>query len=218
MKRDGYMCQLSLRNGRRVPADTVHHIFPADMYPEYQWCTWNLISLSHEAHNEMHDRYSGELSSAGEFLRNETAEKMGMNEKKTILVVGNPGTGKTRYVREHMRGGVAYDLDAIAAALRLTTPKQEDCKPARWIANSLLPGFSKAAHVYVKNVYIIRTAPDIDELEMIEPDEIVILYGKYGNAELTDKRRHKIAVRIKKCAEYAKANNIPLKEIDADNR
>ena len=29
-------------------ANTVHHIYPADEYPQYAWCDWNLISVSTE--------------------------------------------------------------------------------------------------------------------------------------------------------------------------
>ena len=69
LKRDNYMCQYSKRYGRRTQANTVHHIYPAEKYPEYQWCEWNLISLSSEAHNMMHDRDSHELTSEGKRLQ-----------------------------------------------------------------------------------------------------------------------------------------------------
>ena len=56
MRRDGYMCQLSRRYGKRVPAEVVHHIYPVDEYPEYAYCLWNLISLSRAMHNRLPDR------------------------------------------------------------------------------------------------------------------------------------------------------------------
>ena len=59
------MCQYSKRYGRRVPANMVHHIYPAEVFPEYQWCEWNLISLSNESHNMMHDRDSHQLTDIG---------------------------------------------------------------------------------------------------------------------------------------------------------
>ncbi len=65
LKRDNYQCQYSKRFGRLIQANTVHHIFPVEMYPQYQWCEWNLISLSAEAHNIMHDRDSHELTAEG---------------------------------------------------------------------------------------------------------------------------------------------------------
>ena len=38
LKRDGYLCRESKRYGKRVGATTVHHIYPAEAYPEYAWC------------------------------------------------------------------------------------------------------------------------------------------------------------------------------------
>lgn len=69
LRRDDYMCQVSKRYGRRVEANTVHHIYPADQYPEYQWCEWNLISLSQSVHNEMHVRDTDELTEKGKALQ-----------------------------------------------------------------------------------------------------------------------------------------------------
>ena len=68
----GYQCQWAKRYGRRVQAQHVHHIWPAEDWPEYAWCRWNLIALSQEAHNAMHDRATGKLSAAGESLRRRT--------------------------------------------------------------------------------------------------------------------------------------------------
>jgi 5-methylcytosine-specific restriction endonuclease McrA len=61
-----------------VEANTVHHIFPVSRYPEYQWCDWNLISLSSEAHNSMHIRDTDELTENGERLMKRTAIKQGI--------------------------------------------------------------------------------------------------------------------------------------------
>ena len=72
LREAGYQCQWSRRFGRRVQAQHVHHIWPAEDYPEYAWCRWNLIALSHEAHNAMHDRTTGKLTAAGESLRRKT--------------------------------------------------------------------------------------------------------------------------------------------------
>lgn len=78
MRRDGYMCQLSRRYGRMIPAQTVHHIFPREDYPEYQWEPWNLISLSNEAHNKMHDRITDRLTETGMELLERTARRQGI--------------------------------------------------------------------------------------------------------------------------------------------
>ena len=72
LREAGYRCQNAKRFGKRVEATHVHHIWPAEDYPEYAWERWNLIALSQEAHNAMHDRASGRLSAAGEALRRRT--------------------------------------------------------------------------------------------------------------------------------------------------
>ena len=55
LRRDGFRCQDAARYGRTVEAVTVHHIWPAEDYPEFAYCLWNLVSLSAAAHdsNEM---------------------------------------------------------------------------------------------------------------------------------------------------------------------
>jgi len=75
LRRDGYKCQLSKRYGKDVPAKNVHHIFPRDEFPEYTWESWNLISLSVEQHNRMHNRDTNELTEEGIALLKKTARK-----------------------------------------------------------------------------------------------------------------------------------------------
>ena len=41
--------------GRSGDADTVHHIYPAEEYPEYEWMDWNLISVSRATHNRVRE-------------------------------------------------------------------------------------------------------------------------------------------------------------------
>ena len=72
MRRDGYRCQISKRYGKAVPAEVVHHIYPVDEYPEYAYRPWNLISLSRQAHNRLHDRATGGLTEEGILLLRRT--------------------------------------------------------------------------------------------------------------------------------------------------
>lgn len=51
-----HLDQVLIRYGKHVQADTVHHIFPVEFYPELKYVDWNLIPLSKETHNQMHDR------------------------------------------------------------------------------------------------------------------------------------------------------------------
>ena len=78
LARDGYMCQWSKRYGRMLQADTVHHIFPVEDFPQYQWCDWNLISLHHSVHDAMHYRTTRELTEKGKELMRITARKRGI--------------------------------------------------------------------------------------------------------------------------------------------
>ena len=79
LARDNYQCQESKRYGKNVPANTVHHIFPREEYPQYQWESWNLISLSGKVHDELHDRTTRRLTDKGVDLQKRTALKYEIN-------------------------------------------------------------------------------------------------------------------------------------------
>ena len=72
LRRDGFRCQDAARFGRTVEAVTVHHIWPAEDFPEFAYCLWNLVSLSAAAHDSMHDRATRRLTPKGEALRRKT--------------------------------------------------------------------------------------------------------------------------------------------------
>ena len=72
LRRDGYRCQEAKRYGRSEPATTTHHIWPAEDYPEYAYCLWNLVSLSAAAHDAMHDRKTRQLTAKGIAWKNRT--------------------------------------------------------------------------------------------------------------------------------------------------
>ena len=78
LRRDRYMCQLSKRYGKMLPAEIVHHIFPRSEFPEYAFESWNLISLTRAKHNELHDRDTDELTEEGAELLRRTARKQGI--------------------------------------------------------------------------------------------------------------------------------------------
>lgn len=80
LARDGYQCQESKRYGKAIPATTVHHIFPREDYPQYQWESWNLISLSADVHDQMHNRTTRELTQQGLELLERTATKYGIEK------------------------------------------------------------------------------------------------------------------------------------------
>lgn len=72
LRRDGYRCREAARYGRIEEAQVVHHIWPAEDYPEYAYCLWNLVSLSKSAHDALHDRTTGNLTAAGLRWKNRT--------------------------------------------------------------------------------------------------------------------------------------------------
>lgn len=72
LRRDKFRCRDSARYGKVVEATVVHHIWPAEDYPEYAYCLWNLISLSASAHDEMHDRKTRKLTAKGATWKNRT--------------------------------------------------------------------------------------------------------------------------------------------------
>lgn len=60
-----YECQEAKRYGLSVLAETVHHIYPVEEYPELMYEDWNLLPVSNKNHNKMHKRKSHELTTLG---------------------------------------------------------------------------------------------------------------------------------------------------------
>ena len=75
LRRDKYMDAYLKRYGKHKAAEVVHHIFPAEDFPEYQFCLWNLISVQRKTHNLFHDRNSNKLTKAGVELLVRTARR-----------------------------------------------------------------------------------------------------------------------------------------------
>lgn len=58
LDRDGYLCQVCLKDGEPIPADTVHHIKHLRDYPELALTESNLISVCFDCHNDLHPEKS----------------------------------------------------------------------------------------------------------------------------------------------------------------
>lgn len=107
LRRDNYMDKESKRYGIIRPAEIVHHIFPKDEFPEYAFSVWNLISLSRQTHNEMHDRETDELTQKGRDLLIRTARRNNVQvpEKYEQQKQSNRGKGvrikRDRYYDYH---------------------------------------------------------------------------------------------------------------------
>ena len=77
LRRDKGKCREAARYGMTVEANTVHHIWPAEDYPEYAYCLWNLVSLTKANHEAMHDRITRKLTAQGIRWKNRTPPQPG---------------------------------------------------------------------------------------------------------------------------------------------
>ena len=78
LRRDSYQCQVSKRYGKLLQAEIVHHIFPREEFPQYEYCDWNLTSVTKKVHNLLHDRETNELTEKGRELLIRTARRNGI--------------------------------------------------------------------------------------------------------------------------------------------
>lgn len=84
LRMDGYRCQIARMYGRAEEATVVHHIYPAEEYPQYAWCDWNLISVSLSAHNKLENRLTGELTELGKQLQKRTKPGVDWRKKRDV--------------------------------------------------------------------------------------------------------------------------------------
>ena len=85
LARDGHTDQIEKRYGRMKTAQTVHHIFPLEKFPEYAWNSWNLISVSYATHNKLHNRNRDTLTREGLDLLRRTAKKRNIIVTKEMI-------------------------------------------------------------------------------------------------------------------------------------
>lgn len=83
LRLDGYKDRIELLYGRTVEAQIVHHIYPAEEYPQWQWCDWNLISVSKATHNRLENRTTKKLTALGQALQDRTEPNVDWR-KKTV--------------------------------------------------------------------------------------------------------------------------------------
>lgn len=88
------MCQQSKRFGKLKQAEVVHHVFPRELFPEYELELWNLISLTRAEHNKLHDRETDELTPEGIELLKRVARKNGIPVPDRYKGEANDGRGK----------------------------------------------------------------------------------------------------------------------------
>lgn len=88
LRRDGFRCREAARYGRAVDAEVVHHIWPAEEWPEYAYQLWNLVSLSAAAHDAMHDRVTQKLTPLGQRWKNATPPPRSASPAWGLQLVG----------------------------------------------------------------------------------------------------------------------------------
>lgn len=82
LRLDGYKDVVAGWYGRTCEAQMVHHIYPAEEYPEYAWEDWNLISVSYSTHKKLENHMTGGLTELGKQLMRSTTPYVDWRKKK----------------------------------------------------------------------------------------------------------------------------------------
>lgn len=84
LRLDGYKDVIAGWYGRTEAAQMVHHIYPAEEYPEYAWADWNLISVSYSTHKKLENHMTGGLTEMGKQLMRSTIPGVDWRVRKKV--------------------------------------------------------------------------------------------------------------------------------------
>ena len=108
MVRDKFLCQESLRYGKKVAAVMVHHIYPVSEYPELEFVSWNCISLSNHEHNKMHNRVNDLITRKGKIWQAKRKKEFdSLKERKNVIEKSKESVPELDYSKSK----VEYELN-----------------------------------------------------------------------------------------------------------
>lgn len=163
LREQHHECQVCKEKGILTKADTVHHIQYVRNHPELalsKTYTYmgrehrNLIAICRSCHNKVH-------------------KEKGYIRKTIKVVTGLPGCGKTTYVKNHrLPDEPVYDLDLLVDAM-LMSQGRGGCAVS--IANAILPEFINTCRELHVSAWVIRTAPNEQELALLDAASAVYI-------------------------------------------
>lgn len=142
-----------------------------------------------------------------------------------ILVTGLPGTGKTTWVKGHMKpGDIVYDLDRIAGALTYSEEERGN-SVARYLANEMYDSLRSTVEwediPFAGDVYIIRTNPGMKEARLLAGANAnrngveVLVFGKeYTDRGFSSMFKEALATELEDFLESCRKNGIEVKRIE----
>jgi predicted kinase len=153
------------------PGEEVHHeiyLTPENVNdPNIVYGEWNLVLLCRDCHYTRHTQRRKSIDDCYYF---DEDGDMCKKEVRVYIVYGCPGSGKSRYVKEHMNvGDMVVDLDLIAQAIGLQ-PKAEtpDCLVSTAInIRDYVYDLIAMRSIKCESVWIIAGLPKVDEREWL---------------------------------------------------
>ena len=68
--------------GPAKEAQTVHHIYPLELYPELALVNWNLLPVTFKAHNTFHNRIDNTITVKGKYWQKKRRKEFEVWQKQ----------------------------------------------------------------------------------------------------------------------------------------